>query len=353
MYNDLNTGTKANINEEYPKSFIYEVPYLKELFLASNRAADAALNMARFELYRQKRARLEKQGIFRETHPEEYKRMADLVMNETGRGKLLSFLENSKAAQLMGQTFYGTRLMAARFNILNPKNYLDMKSLNPLSDKKLSEYDAVKKEALKDMVGFTTGLVVLGLSAKASGAGVSFNPDDPDFLQVRFGKKVYDITGGLSPYVRTSLRIMEAAVARGQSELGMGSSKKADKKANFAWTSTTRFFRNKLAPNTSNFVNMFYGKNTIGEPFSYSDFIRLYPLYVEDTYKAIQEDGISALATVLVPNLLGLGYGSYANKANKEVGKASGVDKTNINNTQNNSRETKSTPTKVGQYKGY
>ena len=64
-------------------------------------------------------------------------------------------------------------------------------------------------------------------------------------------------------------------------------------------------------------VNLFYGKNTVGEDFSYKEFLEVYPMYADDFIKAMKEDGISSVATVLIPNLIGIGYGSYANKANR------------------------------------
>ena len=317
IFNDLNTGITKNINEEYPRSILLKTKYIKEPFLSSNRAADAPLNYARFQLYKSKKAMMEKQGIFRDTDPQAYKDMGNWVMNMTSRGKLLKILENSQASSVLGKTFYGVRLMASQINTLNPKNYIDIKALNPLSNKKLKDYDAVKLDAVKDMVGFTSGVILTGAAAVAAGAKVSFDPNDPDFLQVRFGDKVYDLTGGLAAYVRTTMRIMEAIGLRAESEVTGKNKGEADRASKFAWESTTRFFRNKLAPNTSSVVNLFYGKNTIGEDFNYNEFLEVYPMYADDFIKAMKEDGVSSVATVLIPNLLGIGYGSYANKANR------------------------------------
>ena len=317
IFNDLNTGITKNINEEYPRSILLKTKYIKEPFLSSNRAADAPLNYARFQLYKSKKAMMEKQGIFRDTDPQAYKDMGNWVMNMTSRGKLLKILENSQASSVLGKTFYGVRLMASQINTLNPKNYIDIKALNPLSNKKLKDYDAVKLDAVKDMVGFTSGVILTGAAAVAAGAKVSFDPNDPDFLQVRFGDKVYDLTGGLAAYVRTTMRIMEAIGLRAESEVTGKNKGEADRASKFAWESTTRFFRNKLAPNTSSVVNLFYGKNTVGEDFSYKEFLEVYPMYADDFIKAMKEDGISSVATVLIPNLIGIGYGSYANKANR------------------------------------
>ncbi len=321
IFNDMNTGGIDHINEEFQKSFITEIPVLGDIIKGSNRAADAALNTARNELYNKKAKWMTKNGVFRETHPEEYKRMAQHVMNLTGRGKMLELLESRHGKEIMSQTFFGARLMASRFNLIKPSTYIDAKALNPFSDKKFKDYDEVKKSAISDIIGFTSGVAVAVLTAKAAGATVSMNPDDPDFLQVRFGKKVYDFTGGVAPYLRTSFRIMEAAGARAQAYAGTKTDKEASSAAKFAFSSVTRFGRNKLAPNLSYGTNALWGQNTIGEDFNPYDIIKVYPLYVDDFIEAMKEDGISSVATTLAPNLIGIGYGSYDSKSNLDMPK--------------------------------
>jgi len=58
------------------------------------------------------------------------------------------------------------------------------------------------------------------------------------------------------------------------------------------------------------------GKNSIGQEFDPYDVVRVYPMYADDVVKSWGEDGITSLATVLLPNILGVGYGNYGSKAN-------------------------------------
>lgn len=178
-----------------------KIPILKDGIRASQRIADASLNVARYELYQKYKNALLKNGITRESDPEMYKDMAKLVMNSTGSGNLLSALENHKAEKLLGATFYGARLMAANFNTLNPLYYAKMPK-------------EVRMEAMKDLAAYTSTMMALGAGLAASGGKISLNPDDSDFLQVRFGEKVYDITSGKAAYIRTFLRNVEAVSAR-------------------------------------------------------------------------------------------------------------------------------------------
>lgn len=121
-------------------------------------------------------------------------------MNITGRGNMLKVLEDSKTGcQYANQVYFGARLMAAKINMLNPIYYAKMPK-------------EVRVQALKDMAGAVTGMFLIGYAAVQAGASVSFNPDDPDFLQIRFGDKVYDISGGSVAYVRTFMRLVKAAI---------------------------------------------------------------------------------------------------------------------------------------------
>jgi len=305
-YNDLNAVDPAKQNEFYaPRSFVYKIPVIREILQSSQRIADASLNTARYELYEKHKRALEKQGITRESDPQIYEEMAKLVMNSSGSGNLLKFLENPKAERVLGATFYGARLMAANFNMLNPVYYVKMPK-------------AVRVEAMKDLAAYTSTVLATTLAMVAAGGTVSLNPDDPDFLQIRFGDKVYDLTGGKAAYIRTFLRLVEAGYHRAMYYAGKGTKSEADKSLTFAGESTLRFFRNKLAPNTGYILNALTGKNSIGQDFDPAEILKIYPMYVDDAYDAAKKDGFLSFLTVLLPNIMGIGYGSYYSEANQK-----------------------------------
>jgi hypothetical protein len=305
-FNELDALKNEERNEDFQKSFLYgiKIPVVRQLIteplLASQRAADGFLNTARYELYLKYEKQLLKQGITRQSDPEAYKRMADLVMNMTGRGKLAGFLESGKANKVVSNTFYGARLMAANINSLNPVKYY---KLPP----------GVRKEVMKDMLSYVTTTAGIMLAASAAGAEVEMDPDEPDFLQMRFGDKVYDITGGKAAYLRTFFRMTSALYSR-----FTDNKYNQQKKIERAGSSLFKFFRNKLAPNTGYAVNMALGKNTLNQDFDPYEVLEAYPMYADDFAEALKDEGITSLATVLAPNILGIGYGSYANQANKE-----------------------------------
>jgi hypothetical protein len=284
------------------KSFLYEVKYLREPFLASNRAADASANVARFELYMQGKRRLERMGITRENSPEEYKGMAKAINNITGSGNMLSWIENNHGAKkFLGNTLYGAKFMASRFNLLNPVYYAKLPK-------------AVRIEALKDIISFTTTLTAISLAAKAAGAKVSADPNDSDFLKIRIGDNVYDLSGGLIGYVKIFARMTEAAYTRGKYMTGNATDKEVQSSVGRAEYSLNTFVQSKLAPNTGYAVSAFTGKNAIGKDFNPTDVLKIYPMYVDDLIQAYNDSGITSLATVLVPDVFGIGVSTYPEK---------------------------------------
>lgn len=161
---------------------------------------------------------------------------------------------------------------------------------------------------MKDMAAFTGTMIIIGIGLMAAGGKVGFDPDDSDFLQVRFGKKKYDISGGLSTYIRTFLRIVKAGYTK-----ATGTKKQGNEATSNAGMSVLNFFRNKLSPNTAYSADAFFGKAYGGE-FDPAEIVAIYPMYADDAVKAFKEDGMLSLATVLLPNILGIGYGNYAAK---------------------------------------
>jgi hypothetical protein len=192
--------------------------------------------------------------------------------------------------------------MASRFNMLNPASYAKM---DP----------TVRKQAAKDMAFWVgTQIAVATALAQIPGVRVSLNPDDSDFLQIRYKNKVYDLTGGMSAYARTTLRLTNAALSVVTSDPKY-IQKKQQKQAG---ESLLKFFRNKLAPNPSYFLDLFVGSNR-PQGFDPYEILKAYPMYVDDVIDAWKSEGVLSLATVLVPNMVGIGYGSYSKKGELET----------------------------------
>ena len=297
-FNQVEGSDNNNRNEDFRTSFIYEVPGVREPLLASNRAAAGFINTARYELYIKGKRALERQGVTRENSPEEYIALSEWVMNVTGRGKLLKGIEGNPSMQrLLGNTFYGARLMASRFNLLNPFYYGKMPK-------------SMRVEALKDIGAYASMAAITLLAAKSQGAVISLDPDDADFLKARWGDKRYDIvSGGMAQYLRTYFRIIKAAYMRADPSV---TKDEADAYAKFAGMSIVNFFQYKLAPNTAYVPSAFLGKDAIGKDFDPFDIVKIYPMYADDMVQGWKEDGITSIGTILAPSLFGIGVQNYS-----------------------------------------
>lgn len=254
----------------------------------SNRAASGYLNSMRVDLYRKGAAVLEAKGITRENSPKVYKSLGNDIANLTGSGKLLSWLEG-KPATALGVIFFGARLMAAKFNLLNPITYARMPK-------------PIMKMALRDLAIRTGMYITAGYLAKAAGFGVSLDPNDKNFLKVKYGETSYDITGGEAIYVRTMLRVLAAAKER-----ITGEEKDSVKSAEKAGKSVTAFFRNKLAPTPSYAVDAFMGKKSYGADFDPYDIVRVYPMWIDDVVDDWHQDKEKSILTAAIPSIFGIG----------------------------------------------
>jgi hypothetical protein len=266
----------------------------------SERAAAGYLNMLRIEHYKSKKAALEAAGLTPDNAPEAYKAITKWVMNSSGRGNMLKLIEDSKSGRVAANNiFFGARLMASRMNMLNPLYYAKMPK-------------ELRIEAIKDMAGFASGLFITGAALSALGGKVNFDPDDPDFMKVRFGEQTYDLTGGMAVYVRTFLRMTKMAYKGVDPNT---SAKDTKKYAKFAGSSLFRsLFENKLAPNTAYLYHFFTQRGGGGGDFDPYEILNYYPLWVNDVKTAYKNDGPTSLMTVLIPSIFGFGTQAYPEK---------------------------------------
>lgn len=280
--------------EQFQSDLASKIPLFGGLFDASQRAASAYSNQVRVDLYRKAAALLEAKGYTREKNPEAYESAAKLANNLTGRGNLISWLEGKPASGL-SQIFYGPRLMAAKFNMLNPVFYSKLPG-------------PIRKMALINMAGYVGFYVSVGMLAKAAGASVSLDRDSPDFMKLKVGDTKYDITGGESVYVRTFLRVLNAAMDR------INGDQTSIKAAEKAGSAVTGFFRNKLAPNTSYALNAFLGKTSVGGEFQPLEGLKYYPMWIDDIVDDYKQDGAASILTAGVPSIFGIGVQTYVPK---------------------------------------
>lgn len=230
--------------------------------------------------------------------PTEVKAVAKLVNIATGRGSLGS--RGNQLAPALNIAMFSPRLLASRVQLLN-------NMINPVTIAKMPP--GARKAMIKDNVKFlaATG-AILGL-AKAAGATVSLDPDDAEFLKIRFGNTVYDQLTGLQQPLRYIINMGRAVNPVNIRALQSGPEMYSGK--NTA-EMTKQFARSKLNPALAPVIDAIAGEDFEGRKFSASREARdlITPLPAKDVYEGLKEGGIiGALKTA--PTFVGIGTGSY------------------------------------------
>ena len=289
-------GGLAAKEEAYMTNLAQKIPFVGAIVRASERAYVSYLNKLRVDVFTQLTSRFAQEGI---ADPDNLKSLAAFINNATGRGDLGML---NRSAQVMNNVFFSPRLVAARFQMLNPVWYA-------------RQTPRVRREAIKNFAQFVlTGSTVLALF-KFAGADVETDPRSTDFGKIRIDNTRWDIWGGFQQWVRVYTQL-----ATGERKTTKGDVVDLDPKK-FPFESrldvAARFLRGKLAPVPALSLELMEGQKLFGEELSVSSEIyeNTVPLYIQDMGKIIDDLGPSGLLTAGVPAFFGVGVQNYQEKS--------------------------------------
>jgi len=286
----------------------------------SERSYTALLNKMRVDLFNYFADSMEARGLTIENAPKQYKAMAEYINNATGRSDFGKYL--NRIAPILNSVFFSPRLIASRVNMLT---YF----MQPRFWKTLP------KEARIDYFRSWASLLSIGLTilalAQAGGADVEDDPRSSDFGKIRSGDTRWDIWGGAQPYMRVFAQVVSGkrkSTNSGEIYELTGDDAFGETRAGVV----SDFFRGKLAPVPASMVDVLSGRTTTGDKIVYEfetdgvkevaidNYImeRLLPMTITGTREAIKERGASAILTVGVPSVFGVGTQTYG-KPVKEV----------------------------------
>lgn len=291
------TGLSSK-EERFMSNLAEKIPILGKGIRASERAYTSYLNKLRVDIFSNITNKLQKMGLDFENNQELYKSFAEYVNNGTGRGDLGKLGRN---AQLLNTLFFSPRLIASRFNLLNPLWYVKQPKL-------------VRREAIKNFAEFVgLGTTILTL-AKLSGADVEIDPRSTDFGKIRIGNTRWDIWGGFQQWVRVFSQLTSGERKTQKGEIVPLTKKKYPFETRL--DVTERFLRGKLAPVPALFLELLEGQKIFGEKLKLtSEFAEnSIPLYLQDINETLNEIGPSTLLTVGLPAFFGVGIQTYEEK---------------------------------------
>lgn len=289
----------------------------------SERTFVSFLDSQRMYMYDTMTAGLTDPGIIRRTlgqkatnraaSPQDFKEIAKLINIGTGRGDIPRFLGGNKAAPVLNIGIFAPRLVASRVQLLN-------NMFNPV---KMARMPAgVRNQMIADNVKFLAATAVVMKLAEAAGGTVNRDPDDADFLKIRFGSTTYDTLTGLQQPLRYIINMTRAATG-GETYPGKD-----------AGEMSKRFARSKVAPGLPSIgVDYLAGSDFQGRPFSlkrelvgskenlYTD-SQFSPLPAGDFIQAMQKEGLIKGAIKASPTVTGIGVQTYDEPSEKPTTKA-------------------------------
>ena len=287
------TGLRQT-EEDFLSGWTQHIPIVKH----SEQAYKAYLDTLRIETFARYKKSIDKGRLTAEQKEDAYKAAADWINVATGRGSLGKTFES--AMPLLSKTLFAPRYAASRIQVLNPLTY----GRNATT----AAGRAVLKNQMADMVQFS-GMIAATLAlASAAGAEVNFEPDDPDFLKIKWGNIRYDFLAGIQQPMRLFYRMGDAIKRRFTGE--------KSKSWETAVDMGLKFIRFKTAPVPSFFLDAITGKTAIYEKFELKKGVvdRVTPLMWRDFAEAYQKEGFGTAAKVL-PGAIGIGVQNYGERA--------------------------------------
>lgn len=298
-------GKPTQREEDFQTEWAQKIPGFGKLVRMSERAYAGFLNKLRADVFDQLVAKLPEGSTTKDL-----KDIGRFINAATGRGNLPKGMQG--AAPLLNGIFFSPRLIASRVvmttALVDPRTYVSMN--------KTARNEYIKSVLTVGSLAF----LVLSLAAMG-GAEVEKDPRSTDFAKIKVGNTRYDILGGEGQYITLAARVLKNSTktADGQirpygNEFGQSTRKDA----------VFKFFENKAAPIPSFVLDYLRGTDAIGRPFEMDRAIvtRFIPMFAQDVYENVQEEGAAKGIAMGVPAAFGVGvqnYKSYSLDTEREL----------------------------------
>lgn len=294
-------GEYIKREEVFPGSYADPLPGIKH----SARAYTAFLDKMRVDMFdymidvaSQRGKNVDDEGFL--------KALGEYINTATGRGKIPT-QHGENAAQFLNTFLFSPRLLASRFQTLNPNYY-----------RRLAKQDKwVAAQALR-ATGQTIGSIsaMVYLASMIPGASVGLDPRSANFGKVRIGNTRVDFAGGFQPLIVLYTRLLKKEYVSSTT----GNVRKIDDGeygSMTTWDLMWRFARTKLSPTTSLLVDTRSGEDLVGNPVTWQNTLwGMAPLNFQGGVEAYRQEGsIPAGIAAGALGSIGFGVNSYPDKA--------------------------------------
>ena len=256
-------------------------------------------NNMRLNLFLKRAEYLQNQGKTFESHSQEYKDVARIVNEMTGRGKMNKYLE--MASPVVTPIIWAPRMLSSSLNLLGLNDLGHAATGNKGFYANLTP--SQRNYAFGQMgkgIGMGIGLMTI---AAMNGATVDNDPQSVTFGNIKFGTKSYNVFGRFNSMVRFVVQMMTGVKKQGNQQLDLdqqGRGKPAMK-----------FIRGKFTPAAGLVYDLWLnsGKNSFTrEPITVSSLPNelLTPISVGNIKKGMDQDGSLSLLTRFLPEFEGI-----------------------------------------------
>jgi hypothetical protein len=284
-----------NINkreEQFASNLAEQIPGIGHMVRGSDRAYVLFLNQTRARLF----SHLVHQAASEGWHLNDKltEDIAKFVNSATGRGDLGKLGEHTATLNAL---FFSPRLMASRFNFLNPVYYLRMEPF-------------ARRQALKAALRLAGTMNAVLFFAKMGGANVVTDPRNADFGKIRVGNTRLDLAGGFTQPIRLIDQLYTGQVISSTSgklenlsSTGFGRSR---------FDVAMQFLENKASPVPSAVIDALKG-GQFGQKFNPKSELaqRMIPLLWQDIYQIERSTGPKGAVGYGLPDLFGVGVQNY------------------------------------------
>ncbi len=333
-WNDAMVASDAYITAKHSKLFLSEktarLTAREEAFMSnlaekiwgagrlikgSNRAYSTFLNYMRMDAFTKFHDAALQSGLKGKELQANLDAYADFVNNATGRGKL-GPLEGS--AGVLNFFMFSPRYVTSRINLL-------FHGLTGYAFKQ-GMTNRVRVEAYKTLGAYvaTVGTTLAILDAALPNASVELDPRSSDFGKLKVGNVRYDFAAGMLQPIVLFSKILSNSVKNNYGEIEKMGYKWGQKNGlELLW----KFYRSKASPVAGTAINLYTGKDMMGDEYGYKDAIlkNVIPLYAQDMGKMYDEYGASGIVQSGLPAVLGVGVQAYDKNPDLKQAKLSKV----------------------------
>lgn len=288
--------------ETFVSRFAKAIPVAGTLVKASERAYMTYLDSLRLSTFEKYVNQIERQGGTQAERRKAVLAAAKWINIATGRGTFEGKLQPlERAMPLLGTIFFAPRYVQSRLQLLNPGTYFRQPAV-------------VRNQAWLDLMGYAATVGAIMAIAAFAGADVEWDPQDEDFLKIRFGNVRYDFLAGTQQVMRLMFMLGESwgGALIDSFEEAVTGAPTGRPPTRSGLDIVSRFMRSKLAPIPSFLVDMQFRKDFIGRPFELKQATvdRVVPMYWRESFDAYLRKGFAGAAQQ-VPSVFGVGVSDY------------------------------------------